>query len=108
MQYVFNKKIQDGKLPPMTGRIIVYDGCGFKSNGPSMDHNDCIAAFARRHGYPKSEVMSHAARFYWHPLFTKDGKISKKEINISPVRKIDEEFVYNKMDEFNSVIDEIF
>ena len=96
-----NWSIQDGKLDQSTGRIIIYDDQGIKSNGPSLDHNDLIAAFSRRNGIDRSTVMSKAYRFYWKP-------INKNTITISPVRKLDEEWVLNNIEKINNIVDELF
>jgi len=101
MDYKLNWLLQDGKLDYYTGRIIIYDDNGIKSNGPSMDHVDLIAAFSRRNKIDKSLVMSKAFRFYWKPI-----KIDL--INISPVRKLDEEWVLSNVEKFNKIIDVLF
>jgi len=101
IDYEFSWKIQDGKLSYDTGRIIMYDGLGVKSNGPSRDHNDLIASFASKYRIPKSEVMSNGYRFYWRPL-------ERGKINISPVRRIDEDWFCNHLKEFNYILDDLF
>ena len=101
MDWKFSWALKDGSITPDCGRIVVYNGLGMKSNGSSMDHNDLLRAFASKYKIKKDEVISNAARFYWRPE-------KKGLITISPVRKIDEEYVYNKSREFERVIDEIF
>jgi len=101
MDYKLNWALQDGKLDYYTGRIIVYKGLGMVGNGPSMDHNDLIAALSRRNGIDRSLVMSGAYRFYWKP-------ITQELINISPVRKLDEEWVLCNVEEFDKIIDFLF
>jgi len=101
MDYILNWSLKDGKLDYYTGRIIVYGGHGIRSNGPSMDHNDLIAAYSRRNKIDRSSVMSDAYRFYWKP-----DKINL--IIISPVRKLDEEWVINNVELFDQIVDELF
>jgi hypothetical protein len=101
MDYRLNWSLQDGKLDYYTGRIVVYEGQGIKSNGPSLDHVDLIAAFSRRNGIDKSSVMSRAYRFYWKPE-------TIDVIVISPVRKLDEEWVLRNIETFDKVIDILF
>ena len=101
MDYKLNWALQDGKLDYHTGRIIIYEGQGMRSNGPSMDHNDLIAAYSRRNGIDRSLVMSGAYRFYWRP-------ITLDLINISPVRKLDEEWVLSRVETFDKIIDFLF
>jgi len=101
MDYKLNWALQDGKLDYYTGRIIVYEGLGMVGNGPSLDHNDLIAALSRRNRIDRSLVMSGAYRFYWRP-------ITQELINISPVRKLDEEWVIDHVEEFDKIIDFLF
>jgi hypothetical protein len=101
MDYRISWEIQDGKLDYDTGRIVTYDGEIIKSNGPSRDHNDLITALASRIRAPRSDVASNASRFYWRPL-------RKGAITISPVRRIDEEWAYNHIEEFDELIDRAF
>jgi len=102
MDYRITWEIQDGKLDYDCGRIVIYYPVGVKSNGPSRDHNDLITALAAKYRVSRSDVASNAYRFYWRP--TRDKNI----IIISPVRKIDENWAYDKNEKFNEVIDEIF
>ncbi|MCL2180140.1 MAG: hypothetical protein FWB83_03345 [Treponema sp.] len=101
MDYTLNWTLQDGKLDFQTGRIVVFGDQGIKSRGPSLDHNDLIAAFSRRNGLDRSVVMSKAYRFYWKPT-------NSKVITISPVRKLDEEYVLDNVERFDNIIDDIF
>jgi len=101
MDYKLNWSLQDGKLDYYTGRIIIYEDKGIKSTGPSMDHVDLIAAFSRRNKIDRSLVMSKAFRFYWKPV-----KIDL--ITISPVRKLDEEWVLSDVENFDKIIDALF
>jgi len=101
MDYTLNWTLQDGKLDFYTGRMIIYGDQGLISNGPSLDHNDLIAAFSRRNGIDRSLVMSGAYRFYWRPF-------SKTVITVSPVRKLDEVWVSNNVELFDKIIDELF
>ena len=101
MDYILNWSIKDGKLDYYTGRIIIYENKGIISNGPSLDHNDLIAAFSRRNKIDSSSVMSKAYRFYWKP-------VSKAVITISPVRRLDEDWVLNNVEKFDKIIDDLF
>ncbi|MCL2196108.1 MAG: hypothetical protein FWB77_00680 [Treponema sp.] len=101
MDYKLNWSLQDGKLDYYTGRIVIYDNQGIKSNGPSLDHVDLIAAFSRRNGIDRSLVMSKAYRFYWKPE-------TLDVIIISPVRKLDEEWVLSDVENFDKIIDSLF
>ena len=101
MDYKLNWALQDGKLDFYTGRIVIYEGQGITSNGPSLDHVDLIAAFSRRNGIDRSEVMSKAYRFYWKPE-------TLGLIIISPVRKLDEEWVLRNVENFDKIIDFLF
>jgi len=101
MDYKVNWDLKDGKLDSQTGRIIIYANLGIKSNGPSMDHNDLITAFAAKFKANRSEVASNGHRFYWRP-------ISKGLINISPTRKLDEDYIDNHPEEFKAVIGRLF
>jgi hypothetical protein len=101
MNYKFSWAIQDGKLDYQTGRIIVFNNNALKSNGPSMDHNDLLRAFARKYKEDTNQVISNAIRLYWKP-------ISKSLIQVSPVRKIDEDWVDRHQDKFNDIIKNLF
>jgi len=101
MDYMLNWSLKDGKLDYYTGRIVIHDDQGIKSNGPSLDHNDLIAAFSRRNKIDLSTVMSKAYRFYWRPM-------TRDIITISPVRRLDEDWVLSNIDNFNKVIDSLF
>ena len=101
MDYKLNWSLKDGKLDYYTGRIIVFEGQGMISNGPSLDHVDLIAAFSRRNGIDRSTVMSKAYRFYWKPE-------TLGLITISPVRKLDEEWVLSSVERFDNIIDFLF
>jgi hypothetical protein len=98
MNYRLNWSIQDGKLSPDTGRIIVYGNFIIHSNGPSRDHNDLITSFAARYRVSRDEVASKGSRFYWRPM-------QKGLITISPVRKIDEDWACNHVELFDKLID---
>jgi len=101
MDFKVNWNLKDGKLDYNTGRIIIYANQGIKSNGPSMDHNDLITAFASKFKFSRSEVASNGYRFYWRPE-------SKGMITISPTRKLDEDYIDNHQEEFKVIIDRIF
>ena len=98
MKVKFDWSIQDSKLSPDTGRLVIYGDHSFHSNGPSMDHNDCIAALASKSRISKSELMSKAYRFYWR-------RIDGDTIQASPVRKLDEDWVYKYKELFQRTID---
>ena len=101
MDYHINWNIQDSKLSFDTGRIVVYNGFAIKSNGPSQDHNDLVRALASRNKLPREKVGQNGYRFYWKP-------INRNLINISPVRKLDENWVYDHLEQFNRIIDGLF
>ena len=101
INYKITWGIQDGKLDFDVGRIIVYEGKSIHSNGPSRDHNDLITSFAAKYRVPRSSVAGSACRFYWRPL-------SGNSIEISPVRKIDEDWVYNNQDQFTKILENEF
>jgi len=101
MDYELNWSLQDGKLDFSTGRIVIFGDHGIISNGPSLDHNDLIAAHSRRNGIDRSSVMSDAYRFYWRPK-------TKNVITISPVRKLDETWVLSNVERFDKIIDALF
>ncbi|MDR2053371.1 MAG: hypothetical protein LBP80_08145 [Treponema sp.] len=98
MNYRLNWSIQDGKLSPDTGRIIVYGNGIIRSNGPSRDHNDLITSFAARFRVSRDEVASKGCRFYWKP-------VQKGLITISPVRRIDEDWACDHIELFDKLID---
>jgi hypothetical protein len=98
MDYRLDWSIKDGKLSPDTGRIIVYGNGIIHSNGPSRDHNDLITSFAARFRVSRDEVASRGYRFYWKP-------VHKGLITISPVRKIDEDWVCDHVEMFDRLID---
>jgi hypothetical protein len=98
MNYRLNWSLQDGKLSPETGRIIVHGNAIIHSNGPSRDHNDLITSFAARDRLSRDDVASKGFRFYWKP-------VQKGLITISPVRKIDEDWACNHVEIFDKLID---
>ena len=105
MEYVFDKSLQDGALSPDTGRIVIYpeqgyEPVGYKSVGKTRDHNDICIALASKYRLKRSDVVGNALRYYWKPM----GKF----IIISPVRQIDETWMYNNKKQFNEIIDELF
>ena len=79
---LFDNSIQDGKLSPATGRIVIYNDFIEISHGPSRDHNDLLRALAAKYRLPKDVVISDAIRLYW------DRK--GDDIVVCPVRKLDE------------------
>jgi hypothetical protein len=99
--YSLNWDIQDGKLSPDTGRLVIYKGFSIKSNGPSMDHNDLITALASSIKESRSNVAGNAYRFYWKPA-------SQGRITVSPVRKIDMDWAQDNQDVFNRIIKDNF
>jgi len=98
----FDWTIQDGKLSPDTGRLVVHDGESFHTNGPSADHNDLITSLAARYRFSRSEVASRGYRFYWR-------WIDRNEIiQVSPVRRIDEDWVEGHRREFLGILEREF
>ena len=65
MKIIFNKTLQDGKLTPSSGRIIIYKENIEISHGPARDHNDLLRALASKYRMPKDLVISNAIRLYW-------------------------------------------
>jgi hypothetical protein len=88
---IFNKQLQDGKLTPTAGRIVIYKNYIEISKGPSRDHNDILRSLASRFKLPKDDVISNAIRLYWD--YVDAGKII-----VSPVRKLDEDMYYAKQE----------
>ncbi|WP_461255432.1 hypothetical protein [Treponema sp. R80B11-R83G3] len=101
MKIRFSWEIQDGKLSFDTGRLVIYNGYSFHANNPSMDHNDCIGALASKIKMDRASLLGKAYRFYWR-------RLGQDELLVSPVRKIDEDWVYGHKDEFNEAIDREF
>ena len=91
MQIIFCKQLQDGKLTPTCGRIVIYKTFIEASRGPSRDHNDLLRSLASRFKLPKDDVISKAIRLYW------DYR-DKESIIVSPVRRLDEEQFYAQED----------
>lgn len=89
----FGKILQDGKLTPTSGRIVIYGEFIEVSRGPARDHNDLLRALAAKYRLPKDAVISGAIRLYWDRM--------GKDIVVCPVRKIDEDEFYARK-EFNT------
>ena len=87
MKIIFCKLLQDGKLTPTTGRIVIYENYIDFSRGNSRDHNDLLRSLASRYKLPKDAVISNAIRLYW------DYK-DKDTVIVCPVRKLDEDMFY--------------
>jgi hypothetical protein len=100
MRFNFGWSITDGKLDFETGRIVIFQDKILKSNSPTNDHNDLLRALAAKYKLPKDQVISNAHRFYWKP--------GNGGIVISPVRKLDEDWVYENVQLFKSLIDKEF
>jgi len=96
MNIDFCKALQDGKLTPATGRIVIYKNFIDVSRGTSRDHNDLLRSLAAKYKLPKDDVISNAIRLYW-------DYEDKNSITVSPVRKIDEEMFYAS-EEFNAAL----
>ena len=86
MNVIFNKTLQDGKLTPTAGRIVIYKEFLEVSRGPSRDHNDILRSLASKYKLHKDQVISNAIRLYW------DRK--GDNIIVCPVRKLDEDMFY--------------
>ncbi|MCL2792273.1 MAG: hypothetical protein FWD87_04205 [Spirochaetaceae bacterium] len=97
MNIIFGKLLQDGKLTPTSGRIVIYKNFIDISRGLSRDHNDLLRSLAARYKLNKDDVISNAIRLYW------DYK-NKDSIIASPVRKLDEDMYYAKQDFHNALI----
>ena len=97
---IFCKQLQDGKLTPTSGRIVIYKSFIDISRGPSRDHNDLLRSLASKYKLNKDDVISGAIRLYW------DHK-DKNSIIVSPVRKLDEDMYYMKQDFHDTLIDSV-
>jgi hypothetical protein len=87
-KYIIDWSLKDGNLNQNTGRLVVYKQYSMISKGPSMDHNDLLRALASSINIKlKDDIISNAYRFYYEKMSY------KKEIIISPVRRIDLEFI---------------
>ena len=91
MNILFSKQLQDGKLTPTAGRIVIYKNFIDISRGPSRDHNDLLRSLASKYKLNKDDVISNAIRLYW------DRK-NNDSIIVSPVRKLDEDMYCAKQD----------
>jgi hypothetical protein len=100
MRFQFSWSIQDGKLDFDTGRIVIFNNYILHSLGPSKDHNDLLKALAAKYHLDRDAVYAQGHRFYWKP--------ANNGIFISPVRKIDEDWVYNNPQFFKAIIDRDF
>jgi hypothetical protein len=98
---LFNKTLQDGKLTPTSGRIVIYQNCIDISRGNSRDHNDLLRSLASKYRLDKDQVISNAIRLYWDYLYT---NATDKTILVCPVRKIDEDMFYAKQDFYENLI----
>ena len=86
MNIIFNKTLQDGKLTPTAGRIVIYKEFIEVSRGPSRDHNDILRSLASKYKLPRDDVISNAIRLYWDR--------NEDTIIVCPVRKLDEDMFY--------------
>jgi hypothetical protein len=91
MQITFNKQLQDGKLTPTAGRIVIWQNYIEISKGPSRDHNDLLRSLASKYKLPKDDVISNAIRLYWDHVET-------DKIIVCPVRKLDEDMYCSKQE----------
>ncbi|MDR0501960.1 MAG: hypothetical protein LBH16_01430 [Treponema sp.] len=96
MEIVINRSIQDGKLKPTTGRIVIYKEFIELSTGPVRDHNDLSRALASKYKQSRDQVMSNSIRFYYE----RDGD---KTI-VCPVRKLDEDELLSRQDYYIDLI----
>ena len=97
MNIIFCKLLQDGKLTPKCGRIVIYQNFIDISRGPSRDHNDLLRSLASKYKLPKDDVISGAIRLYWEYR-------DSKTIIVSPVRKLDEDMFYAKESFYSNLI----
>ena len=100
MNIIFGKEIQDGKLTPTSGRIVIYKNFIDISRGPSRDHNDLLRSLAAKYKLNKDDVISNAIRLYW------DHK-GKDSIIVCPVRKLDEDMYYSKQEFHDKLINSV-
>ena len=100
MNILFGKEIQDGKLSPTTGRIVIYKNFIDISQGVARDHNDLLRSLASKFRLNKDDVISGAIRLYWEYK-------SKDSIIVSPVRKLDEDMYYAKQDFHDKLINSV-
>ena len=96
-KYYVNWSIVDGKLGPEVGRIVIYEDCIMRSNGPSKDHNDLLRSMAARFRLDKNLVIARANRYYWK-------RDEAGDFIISPVRKIDEMDLMRNKDAYAMLI----
>jgi hypothetical protein len=92
--------LQDGKLTPTCGRIVIYKNFIDISRGPSRDHNDLLRSLASKYKLNKDVVISNAIRLYW------DYK-DKDNIIVSPVRKLDDDMFYAKEEYHKTLIENV-
>ena len=97
MNILFCKQLQDGKLTPTSGRIVIYKNFVDISHGPARDHNDLLRSLAAKYKLNKDDVISNAIRLYW------DQK-DKDSIIVCPVRKLDEDMYYAKQEFHDKLI----
>jgi len=100
MNILFGKQLQDGKLTPTCGRIVIYKNFIDISRGPARDHNDLLRSLASKFKLNKDDVISGAIRLYW------DYK-SKDSIIVSPVRRLDEDMYYAKQEFHDKLINTV-
>jgi len=96
----FSHEIQDGKLSPDVGRIVMLEGLGMKSIGPSRDHNDLLRAFASKYHLYKDDVISHAHRFYY--------RLDGDTLTVCPVMRVDEYWYDSNQEEFKEILRDLF
>lgn len=87
---------KDGYLGNNSGRIIIYEDYVLISNGPSMDHNGLLRAFASRYRFPKDEVISNAIRLYY--------TITNGKMIVSECRKIDSDMFESQEKHYTELI----
>jgi hypothetical protein len=96
----FGWTIQDGKLDNNTGRFVIFDNYIEVSSGPSRDHNDILRSMSSKYRLNRDEVISNAYRFYWKNI--------SGNLVISPVRKLDEDWVYSHREKFVNLLQGYF
>jgi len=101
LKIIFDWGIQDGLLRANDGRFVIYERFILKSEGKARDHNDLLRALASKYRLSKDEVISRAYRFYWR-------RLDRDAVQISPVRKIDEDFAYDHKAEFVATVEKEF
>jgi hypothetical protein len=97
MEIIFDsRKLEDVKLDPNSGRIVLYGPYGLASTGNRGDHNDLLRGLARRHNLDLQDVISNAIRLYY--TFQRDA------IYVTERRKIDYDYMSRNFEFYEDLI----